>query len=286
MESGYVATRPRFTRQRRTFGVTYDFLTPEDLRVLDQFECFTVQGEAGAFYMPNLLSNGSFEVNDADGVLAGWRIYPVLDPSPMLAGFQSAVVQDGLCALSIAAIGSTWSPAVNPTDSASAGISSSKPFPVTAGEVYQFNAEIQAINTNPSNISVGMVVVLNCVYSDGTGSNPQIYAGVGAGWQSYSGTITVPTASSGATAAMATVDICGFLSNSAETSATVAANSAMLYVDSVGLALVTPHQSYGRMPGSSPLGSLVRFTKTPSLKDAGWAGGVKRYNCTFEVTEV
>jgi len=48
MEKGYVITRPRFTRVRKRFHVTYNVLTQADKNTLDTF-VDTVKGDADIF---------------------------------------------------------------------------------------------------------------------------------------------------------------------------------------------------------------------------------------------
>ena len=79
MESGYVTTRPRFTRLRRTWGVTWKNVTEGDVIALDRFEVSTVKGGAGAFYMPNLLENGSFEDYNQTSVSASYSGWSALE---------------------------------------------------------------------------------------------------------------------------------------------------------------------------------------------------------------
>ena len=61
-ESGAVATRPRFTRARRTWKINTRNLTAEDARVLDYFSEITAARGGNAFLYPNLLLNWSFEI--------------------------------------------------------------------------------------------------------------------------------------------------------------------------------------------------------------------------------
>jgi hypothetical protein len=60
MEAGYVATRPRFTRARRTWDFNVRNLVAEDIRALDRFFMETAARGGNSFLYPNLLPNSSF----------------------------------------------------------------------------------------------------------------------------------------------------------------------------------------------------------------------------------
>ena len=61
-ESGYVTTRPRFTRSRRNFKLTYKALTDADKALLDTF-FFTSTGQGSAvFAWTNPVDNVSYNV--------------------------------------------------------------------------------------------------------------------------------------------------------------------------------------------------------------------------------
>jgi hypothetical protein len=278
MESGYVATRPRFTRQRRTFGVTYDFLTGEDARVLDMFECFGVMGEAGAFYMPNLLPNGSFEIPDPMGGISGWT--PAADPGWSVA--LGAPPSDGANAVAFVISAAATSTAQT------GSVLSNNNFPALAGDVYQVNADASLVSTYAA--AVALKFVLQLAYADGSTMTltAPLLAVESSAYTEVTAALTIPASGTGATVCVATASfVATLITGTTDAGVTTSGSpSATILLDAVGLALITPQQAFGRMPGSSPLGSLVRFTKTPALRDAGWAGGQKRYACTFEISEV
>ena len=284
MESGYVATRPRFTRQRRTFGATYENICAEDVRVLDEFEVVTVQGKAGAFYYPNILPNGSFEIPAVPGsgqLAYGWTT----QASNLFTASLSALAFDGNASLLLTSEAMTV-PAGGYGGANISGVISPA-FPVSVGDVYQFGGQIMQSNTNPAGVDVWIIVVLWVTYADGSVTDPQYYVLAPAeGWTPLVTSLTVPSAASGSPAVSAYLEIGCWLGNTSGAAVAVPAGASRLYVDQVGLALTTPAQPYGRMPGSAPLGTLVRLNKMLSIKDNAFAGGQPTYDCTLEVTEV
>jgi hypothetical protein len=73
-ESGYVTTRPRFTRQRRIFSISWKNLSADDVAALDQFESSTLAGGAYAFTIANLYAD------------PGDNIAPVVQPFGQMPG--------------------------------------------------------------------------------------------------------------------------------------------------------------------------------------------------------
>ncbi len=287
MESGYVATRPRFTRQRRTFGATYENICAEDVRVLDEFEVVTVQGKAGAFYYPNILPNWSFEVPAIPGsgqVASGWET-SFDGGRQYFAPTLSSVASDGIASLLLQSLAAPVP--VGGLSIAQLGGVASPSFPVTVGDVYQFGAQVQQVNTLPTGITLWFGAVLQVTYADATTSSvPYTMQLTAAGWVDVVVSLVIPAAASGSPAVSAYAQIGAWLQNSTAAVVTVPAAAASVFVDQVGLALTTPAQPYGRMPGSAPLGTLVRLNKMLSIKDNAFAGGQPTYDCTLEVTEV
>jgi len=288
MESGYVATRPRFTRLRRTFGVSYKFLSAEDVRALDVFESQTVQGGAGAFYLPNLLPNGSFELLDqSTGQLQGWSVDPAgIGAGALFSCLPSTQAHDGSTAIqfnsvagSIAAHGS----------SLVTRLLCSQPLNVTAGDVYQIEGWLDGVTTLAAGLTATFYFGVTVVYEDGTVSlNGREYtnAPTPSGYLAISDTFTVQPSAGGATQATIEASLNVQITSSNGSSTDVGAGQAVFTVDSVGMALIGSAQPNGRMPGLNPLLNAVRFTEGLQISDAGIANGQKTYNVSFEVTEV
>lgn len=280
-----MATRPRFTRLRRKHAVTYKNLTAEDVRVLDKFETQTVKGKAGGFYLPNLIANGSFEVPADAGageIVQGWKITPGA-PDPF-AITRSSTSDDGAAAMQFSARAHTITGSVT----IASLLICTKPFEVGVGDVLGLAARVSAANTIASPLSASIIARLRVTYADATlhAVDQTLAAATTSGYADASAAYTVPSASSGAPVVWATLTLIGQIANSDTASHAVTAASAVYLIDSLGLAVTTAAQPYGRIPGSAPLGMPVRFTKTPDIHDAGWAGGCKRYSAMFEVTEI
>lgn len=287
MESGYVATRPRFTRLRRTWGIAYRHLVAEDLRALEMFTLKTVQGGAGSFYLPNLVYNGFFGFGPAlpGEVAAGW-VWANSTASPTftpVAFFNASNNSPSLVLTSlaetIAASGSTVATVIN----------SSETGPANVGDVLTCAAGFFATLTAvPTGVQAQAVLSLVVTYQDG--SNQVVAASpfaVSAGYQVSPATFTVPA--SGAfniPVASISLRMAFYMGNTAIASVTAAAGACVLSLGTVGLALTTAAQPFGRMPGSLPSGSLVRFSKLPEVRDGQWWGGQDRFDVSFEVTEV
>lgn len=284
MESGYVATRPRFTRLRRTFGVSYKFLSAEDVRALDRFETLTVQGGAGAFYLPNLIRNGSFEVIGPDGELVGWQVLAGAGNPYSVSQTTNAYDGSNAIKFSLNAITLTAGEDIQTLTSVECA-----PVSVSAGDSYLAQAYVNMTNAPPANVALPLYILATVTYSDGTRVNrayAQQYNST-SGWVNISATIPIVASQSGATKATLQIAIGAVADNSAgSTTVNLAAGSAVYLVDSVGLALVASAHPNGRMPGLSPLIYPVRFTKGVQMRDAGIADGQKTYHATFEVTEL
>lgn len=286
MESGYVATRPRFTRLRRKFGVSYKLLTAEDLRVLDIFETKTVQGKAGAFYFPNLIANGSFEIPGPGGTgVAGWTP----DPDGLL---EFAVVPwpnavDGGVSLRML----SYSQTVATGEAVNAGFVSSSRFGVSTGDVVALNAMVQVYaNGIPTPATASLQAVLTVQYANSSTNDivQTLASTLTTGFVPVSTSFTIPDFS-GSAAVSATFRLVARIDNEDGSSPlSVAGGEVVFFVDSLGLALASTVQPYGRMPGSQPLPGLFRFTKNISGMDnpSGWAGGGPVYDVSFEITEV
>lgn len=272
-ESGYVATRPRFTRLRRTFGVTYENLVAEDVRALDKFEVETVHGKAGAFWLPNLFPNASFENPGRNGAgVEGWRP----NPSDAWTVSTSDDSSDGIVATRFAtAAGVTAS-----STAKTANVSCLHVLKVIAGDSYQVNAMVKLSNTYGAG-TVAVTAQIALAYSDGSTETLAValLSTPSADYVFCSGSFTISASGGGAIAAAARVSFAVSLTGSGS-------GSAEVLLDDVGVALIATSRLHGRMPGSAPLARPVRFSKPPEIRDMKPAGGCKRYSADFEVTEL
>lgn len=300
MESGAVATRPRFTRMRRIFGASYKYLNAEDVRALDRFETETVQGGAGAFYLPNLLPNSSFEQRDAGAGLAGWTLSDFNYDDPAIATpfvpSVSAAADDGDSALCFTVSAITCQGYAFYEERATATGS----FAVRIGDVLSFAARVNVVNALATPAVPGVLLAqlfarLTVVYSDDTQQVISQVIGQAStgGYSDAAASFTVPAGAAGVTAATAQFAIVAKIGydtfyEGAEfySGGSCTAGQAVFTVDRVGLALATAVQAHGRMPGSSPLGRAVRLSKPMQVRDAGIASGAPAYDVTLELTEL
>lgn len=286
MDSGYVATRPRFTRSRRTWNINLRNLTAEDVRALDVFAEQTVQRGALSFYFPNLLVNGSFEIPAAAGsgdLVQGWQA-SVTNGEAVYLSFP----QDGLRgAIVLSVDGYILQPGVN----VHAVVFAYDGVVVNPGEVYQLNFQCQNVGTVGAAATTLTQGILTYIYSDGSSDfqyGPLLPASIPA-YQPQSCQFTVPNAPTGKTLLFVRAGVYSGLVNNGSAPVTLTATSLVTRIDSVGFALVSsPTQTYGRMAGSLPLASAVRFAanKLPKFSDLGFGDGVKVYGTTFALEEV
>ena len=279
MENGYVATRPRFTRARRTWKINVRNLQAEDMRSLDQFFMATTARGAGSFLYPNLLPNGSFEfpASDAPDLALGWN---VSNPIPQEAiNIGTVTVQDGTYALGFSTVAGQSVPAAS---TVTGTVTADRLISCTPGEVYILTASASGVQ---GTLAAGVLAGNAHIAFFDANSNPlnALDGGnvpIGVGWQTYSYQFTVPL-----NAASFSVSLSVSLAN---TSGSVMAldGSASISWDATACALLTPITPYGRMAGSQSLGCFVRFSKLPETSDIGVGTGVKRYGANFELTEV
>lgn len=280
-ESGYIATRPRFTRSRRTWKVNVRNLQAEDVRALDAFSMSTVQRGGKSFLYPNLLANGSFEFPalDADELAFGW-IAAGTPVAALATSLTTSGIEDGLQAIGFSPVAGQGIAAYA---TVSAEVDSAAQIPCTPDEVYLFHGRL---NLTLGTLAAGALSAnVGAAFMDqhGNALTPVLGTAVTAatnGWTDFWFTFTAP-----ANAASFHVRLFAGLHNSGSTALTLDASASVLW-DEVGCALLTPITPYGRMVGSQPLGCPVRFTKLPELSDIGYGNGVKRYGVNFEVTEV
>ena len=258
-ESGYVSTRPRFTRLRRTHTATYKNLIAEDIRALDAFEVAAVQGGSQAFYLPNLVPNGSFELPATKNgeIVSGWTLTQGLGWNVAL----SPDVHDGATALLF-----------TQTGSGDAEVWSSWILPLSAGDVLNFVVYVKSTGSGSGSISLR----LDVAYADGTEQTltQSITSIAAASYGPVGGSFAIPAGS----AAVLGVEV-GLMASGSS-------GSAVYGVDSLSLALVSTQQPFGRMVGTSSIVRPVRFSKPIDIKDAKPANGQKRYDATIEVQEL
>jgi hypothetical protein len=279
MEGGYVATRPRFTRARRTWKMNVRNLVAEDIRALDEFAMVKAARGGNAFLYPNLLTNGSFELpaTVAGDLVSGWSAAST--PSQESISISTATAEDGTQAI----LAGTVNGASIPANSTVTGtVAADQAIACSAGEVYVFTASINAAQGTLAGGVLNVYVQIKFFNAAGNqvGTSAGSNATLGGGWQSYGCQFTVPASAARFTVALITSLVNG------TASAIALDGSASVAWDAAACALLTPLTPYGRMVGSQPLGCLVRFGKLPETSDIGFGDGVKRYGCTFELMEV
>lgn len=282
-ESGYVSTRPRFTRARDTWKINVRNLVAEDVRVLDYFQKITAARGSNSFLYPNLLPNWSFEFPalNAAQVAKDWN-QPGTSSAALPVSLATANVEDGVQAL---CFGTVAAQVLAAGATVAAEVTSAVVTPCAPGDVYLFHARV-----NPAQGTLASAATLwaeAAMYTYDASGNQSALAGSGSGfntsvsgWQDYYATFTIPAGAVGFR-----MRLIGNLTG--PSSGTIALDgSASILMDEVACALLTPAQWYGRMVGSYSLPRPVRFTKLPEFSDIGWGDGVKRYGVNFELTEV
>jgi hypothetical protein len=285
-ESGYVSTRPRFTRARRTWKLNIRNLVYEDMRALDAFVMNGAARGGNAFLYPNLLPNWSFEFPALSAVdlVFGWNV--PANPPHIAAGLAT-LAQDGAQSVAFSPVDGETIAAIS---AVTAQVIADQPIPCNPGEVYVFAGQVYGVPFSQTpNLTLSAGVAIN--FLDVNGNVLSTLTGTpvaaSAAWQAYSYQFTVP-----ANAAAFTVALCGSIANTSNSPITLAASSPTIanygaaFWDCVGCALLTPLTPYGRMIGSAPLGTFVRFSSLPETSDIGFGQGVKRYGAHFELTEV
>jgi hypothetical protein len=287
-ESGYVSTRPRFTRLRRTWKCVYRNLVLSDLILLDQFVLDMVKGGANAFYLPNMLQNGSFEtLGTGSETFDGWTNGIGAENEAAIvvgsgaSGTYGPVTFDGSRSLGIKSVNGTT--VTNATPSGAGATVTQYIGSVTPGDVMQFSGKLNIairgmqfgvdVITQPFFTFTGATQIYGDAVNASTGFTP------GLPFSDYNYSFTVPDGASDMIAGVLTWFI------SASSSPVVLDGTNTVFWDHCGLALTSVVRPYGRMFGSEPLGCAVRFTKMPDVRDAKPAEGVKRWDVTFEVTE-
>jgi hypothetical protein len=278
-ESGYVSTRPRFTRARRTWKVNTRNLVLEDIRALDGFFMSSTGRGGNSFLYPNLLPNASFELPalTSSDLVSGWAVSSA--PAQESIGVGITPVADGTQAIKFGTV-ATKTVAANTT--VTGALSCDQAVSCTPGEVYVFTAALDAIQGTLAAGVLGAQVSVSYLNAAGGALSTVngTAATIGVGWQTYGYQFTVP-----ASAASFKVSLLVTLTNSTASAITLDGSASVSW-DEVACALLAPLTPFGRMVGTQPLGCLVRFTKLPEVSDIGWGGGVKRYGVNFELTEV
>lgn len=237
-----------------------------------------MRGGADAFYLPNLLSNGSFESFEHDQFgdlfLDGWSIQPTTHQW-VTAPVISPSAFDGSYALGLS-LGSTA-----PLDVSGQGVAILAPsLSVSPGDAYLFSAKVLASATLPT----GATFTTQPFFTFDVGAQiyPTAVTSSSASWVDYEVPIAIPVGAS-----RVTVGILAFASKGSSSNTTLGSgNSINILWDECGFALTSAVQKYGRMIGTTSPGAAVRFTKGLDIKDAKPADGVKRYDATCEVTEL
>jgi hypothetical protein len=298
MDLGYVATRPRFSRRRRTWTQNIRNLQLEDVRALDVFANETVQCGAQSFYYPNLVPNWSFEfpAEFPDEVVSGW----MLGNCNLCSIAPSSNAEDGLSAIQF----------VTGTGSLAAGASiignlqATKSFQVVPGEIYQAVFWMASTSVGFTGLTANASLQIVLEMSDGSevvvspsapSAVPDLGTGSAVPYAAYSQTLTIPAPSGGLTIVGAVAQLSLTLTNSGTEAIAIYSTGERSYFsisfDAIGLALLTPapnYSIYGRLVGSSTLPFPVRFaaSKSPSFSDLGFGDGIKRYGATFDLEEV
>jgi hypothetical protein len=278
-ESGYVSTRPRFTRARRTWKINVRNLVLEDTRALDEFFMSTTGRGGNSFLYPNLLPNWSFEFPalTASDLVSGWAISSA--PAQEFIGIVTTPAANGSQAIRF---GTLAAKTIAANTTVTGALTCDQAVSCTPGEVYVFTAALDAIQGTLAAGVLGAQVSISFLNASGGALSTVngTAATIGVGWQTYGYQFTVP-----ANAASFRVGLTVTLTNSTA-SVIMFDGSASVTWDEAACALLTPLTPYGRMAGTQPLGCLVRFTKLPEVSDIGWGNGVKRYGVNFELTEV
>ena len=281
MESGYMATRPRFTRARDTFKVNVRNLVEEDKRALDVFVKTKSLRGANSFYYPNLLKNGSFEfpAMGTGDLVDSWA--PTAVATPFSVAVTAASVYDGASAITFE--GNAQTVAANST--VTAQLAHDTRITCAPGDVFAAAASVLLTQaaSQPTNVNIALSasVAVSFYSADGTllsTTQTAALSGGAATWQAYSEQFTAP--------ANATSFSLALEATAVNTGTAAGAITGSIVWDAAGCALYTPVQLYGRTVGSDALPRAVRFSALPEFSDVGWRNGVKGYAAHFEMTEV
>ncbi|WP_446744301.1 hypothetical protein [Silvibacterium acidisoli] len=296
MDLGYVATRPRFTRARRTWTINTRNLNLEDVRVLDIFAQQTVKRGSLPFYYPNLAPNWSFELPASKPfeIAQGWT---VREAQLCTVGLASSA-SDGSVAMSFASVAGSL-----PSGASLIGsVQAQQSFPVKPGETYVGSFQWKANVTGQASLGIYVFayIVISLEFTDGSTAlvNPAYLPGITGTQATYvaeqfSFVIPSPPANLSISRARVVLMVTGQNVTNATlpVSAPGSGNSLAVWLDCIGLALsqVASGQSiYGRMAGAQSLGVPVRFgaNQIPQFSDLGPSGGQKLYGTTFQLEEV
>ncbi len=289
MESGYVATRPRSTRARRTWNINHRFLTEEDARSLINFRDQGVLRGALPFYYPNLFKNSSFEIAPDYGsndVAQGWTAALVENVNVGSVGRYGTIDRN-----SFGSAGAEGSVAIAMyclnTNAGSAQFMHATSIACAPGDTYLVNCTFWKIAANtPAALAAGtgFAVSAAITFDDGTTavvSSPlnSMLAPNTLGFAPLSTTFTIPDSPT---------SFSGTMVVSFELAAAGGTFPLDLFVDAVGLALTSRRFPRLTMAGTSRINTLVRFASggLPQISDMGWSGGRKAYGATFKLEEV
>ncbi len=295
MDSGYVATRPRFTRARHTWKANVRNLTIEDVRALRTFRDITVLRGSLPFYYPNLIPNWSFEFPAVNGneVVQGW--VPILMNGISIA-VSSASAADGSNSIQFATQAKSLAAGAILGSKLAAAV---KRIPVP-GEVYagvfQWKAVVSGGLLSDSFLcSSTLLLILEMsdgsqVEVDASANNSFTNASLPPSTFTFvSQTFTIPTPTAGLSIVGAQLLVYVGLQNTGTGSISIAANNIVVNFDAVGLALSSTPNPIAQMIGSNPIVAPdgLRFPSggLPQFSDMGWAGQT-RYGVTFQLEEV
>lgn len=321
MESGYVATRPRFTRNRRTWSLSYRPLTLADRIVLDFFARKQAVLGANSFWFPNQLISGGMERPRTDSsspdIVKGWSL---LAADAQLKWVQqpelTAVnVFQPPSALLLRLTGNQTVPIGTFSQVVLGRRNTNLPLPIS-GETYlaaamiAVSADYPLGNTsfsgsstdtavsggggaaiNGMSSSIALVIAVN--YDDGSHdqfSSVVITTNNSGGWTllTASGTIAAgKNVISMAVQVQQSITNVGSLPTGGSPWVMPATGNPLdVWVDAVGLALTSSPQPYGGTAGLNPIPTAVRFTKSPQTAQIGWVNGSQAFTSAFDLTEV
>jgi len=293
MDLGYVATRPRFSRERRTWNVNVRNLMAEDVRALRNFRANVVMRGSLSFYFPNLLLNGGFEFAPllASEVFAGWTNNS--DDSQMLAVSNGFAYDGSACLL----IESVSGQVVTAGEYVSAYATCERQIPVNAGDVYQFNSWFLSASSPITGLTQTAKYFIDLFYTDGSSTRyfgPDFSLSA-TSWTLETGTWTVPAPPTGKVIAYAQLSLLSDIQNATGAPITLGPTTTSVRFDGVGLALVSAGVPQIATACSEPIPVPVRFAsgKLPKFSDLGWgsppgapSGGCFIFGATFALEEV
>jgi len=293
MESGAVATRPRFTRNRRTWSVSYRGLTLVDLAVLDFFVRQQAVLGANGFWFPNQLANGGMDLGADLGsgdVVRGWAQGSAQGGLVWVNTQEQnpANTLDGGNAMLLSFKAGQSVPVGAFGEAVIGHRSNALPYLPIPGETYLAAGRFLVSNTLafPANIQPSLVITLTINYDDGSQdvfNSASINSNANSqGWQELT---VLGTVGAGKNVVSMTFTINHGVINSSSSTWNMpgSGNCFDVRADQCGIALVASPRPYGALAGATGISSLVRFSKAPQAAQAGRADLV---TTAFEITEM